>query len=36
MAREKGQKSTIMKVNDTHITYAISEEITDQLINLLK
>lgn len=33
---EKGQKSTIMKVNDTHITYAISEEITDQLINLLK
>jgi hypothetical protein len=33
---EKGQKSTLMKVKDTHITYAISEEITDQLINLLK
>ncbi|MFJ7405236.1 MULTISPECIES: hypothetical protein [unclassified Lysinibacillus] len=33
---EKGQKSTIMKVNDTHFTYAISEEITEQLIDLLK
>lgn len=33
---ENGQKSTIMKVNDTHITYSISEEMTDQLIDLLK
>ncbi|MFJ5765943.1 hypothetical protein ACIP9C_11280 [Lysinibacillus sp. NPDC093210] len=33
---EKGQKSTLMKVNDTHTTYSISEEITEQLIDLLK
>lgn len=33
---EKGQKSALMKVDDTHVTYAIPEEITDQLINLLK
>ncbi len=33
---EKGQKSTLMNVNDTHTTYSISEEITNQLIDLVK
>jgi len=33
---EKGQKSTLMMVNDTHTTYSISEEITNQLIDVLK
>lgn len=33
---EKGQKSTIMNVNDTHTIYSISEEITNKLIDLVK
>ena len=33
---EKGQKSTLMDVNDTHTIYTISEEITNQLIDLVK
>ncbi|KOS67967.1 hypothetical protein AEA09_04955 [Lysinibacillus contaminans] len=33
---EKGQKSTLMNVDDTHIRYSISEEITNQLIDLVK
>ena len=32
----KGQKSTLMNVNDTHTIYSISEEITNQLIDLVK
>ena len=33
---KKGQKSTLMDVNDTHTIYIISEEITNQLIDLVK
>lgn len=33
---EKGQKSTLMNVNDTYTIYSISEEITNQLIDLVK
>ena len=33
---EKGQKSTLMNVNDTHTIYAISEEITNQLVDTIK
>ena len=32
---EKGHKSTIMKISDTHTIYSISEEITNQLIDLV-
>ena len=33
---KKGRKSTIMNVNDTHTIYSISEEITNNLIDLVK
>ena len=33
---EKGQKSTLMNVNDTNTVYSISEEITNQLMDLVK
>ena len=33
---EKGQKSTLMNVNDTHTIYSISKEITNQLVDLVK
>ncbi|MFJ7954528.1 hypothetical protein ACIQZG_23795 [Lysinibacillus sp. NPDC096418] len=33
---EKGQKSTLMNVNDTYTIYSISEEITNRLIGLVK
>ena len=33
---EKGHKSTIMKISDTHTIYSISEEITNQLTDLIK
>ena len=33
---EKGQKSTLMNVYDTNTIYTISEEITNQLIDLVK
>lgn len=33
---EKGQKSALMHVKNTHTIYALSEEITDQLVELLK
>lgn len=33
---EKGQKSTLMNVNDTYTIYSILEEITNQLIGLVK
>ena len=33
---EKGQKSTLMNVNDTSTVYSISEEITNQLVDLVK
>jgi len=33
---EKGQKSTLMDVNDTHTIYLISEDLTNKLINLIK
>ena len=32
----KGQKSTLMNVNDTNTVYSISEEITNQLVDLLQ
>lgn len=32
----KGQKSTLMNVNDTNTVYSISEEITNQLVDLVK
>ncbi len=31
---EKGQKSTLMKTDDTHTIYTISEEMTDMVIEL--
>ena len=33
---KKGQKSTLMNINNTHTIYSISEEITNQLVNALK
>ena len=33
---EKGQKSTLMDVNDTHTIYLISEDLTNKLIDLIK
>lgn len=33
---EKGHKSTLMNVKDTYTAYSISEEITNQLLELLK
>jgi len=33
---EKGQKSTLMNIDDTHTIYSISEELTNQLIDLVK
>lgn len=33
---EKGQTSTLMKVNDTHTIYSISAEMTNQFIDLFK
>ena len=32
----KGQKSTLMNVYDTNTVYSISEEITNQLVDLVK
>ena len=32
---EKGQKSTLMDVNDTHTIYLISEDLTNKLIELI-
>ncbi|PGT89023.1 MULTISPECIES: hypothetical protein [Bacillaceae] len=33
---EKGQKSTLMKTDDTHTIYTVSEEMTDKLIELIE
>lgn len=33
---EKGQKSTLMSTEDTHTIYTISEELTEQLIELVE
>lgn len=33
---EKGQRSTFMKIEETHTIYAVSEEKTDQLIELVE
>ncbi len=33
---EKGQKSTLMDVNDTNTIYLISEDLTNKLIDLMK
>lgn len=32
---EKGQKSTLMKTEDTHTIFTVSEEMTDKLIDLV-
>ena len=33
---EKGEKSKLMKTDDTHTIYTVSEEMTDKLIDLTK
>lgn len=33
---EKGQKSTLMKTDDTHTIYTVSEEMNDKLIDLIE
>ena len=33
---EKGKTSILMNANDTHIIYDISEEVTNQLVDLVK
>ncbi|AXI00526.1 hypothetical protein DV702_12830 [Sporosarcina sp. PTS2304] len=33
---EKGQKSTIMRVDDTHTIYTVSREMTDQLLEVIQ
>lgn len=33
---EKGEKSTLMQVDDTHTIYTVSTELTNKLIDLIK
>jgi len=33
---EKGQRSTLMKIDNTHTIYTVSEEMTNKLIDLVK
>lgn len=33
---QKGEKSTLMKVDNTHTIYTVSEELTNRLIDIIK